>query len=512
MQQASFTDQDLDVMRAKGIDPELAAEQIRIFERGVPFASLDRPATIGDGIQRPADDRFESLLATYQTAQDAGRAMKFVPASGAASRMFKALFQALQTFEEGQQPPKDHDFHTFAEHLERFAFYSALKSDLAEAGHDLDEARARGDWALILRRLLHSPGLNYGAKPKALLIFHQRDIRGIMPLEEHMAEAKAHIQDTDGKARLHFTVSKEHQREMELMVEVIADYGDNAAVNFQVGYSIQKPCTDTIAVTPENQPFRDAGDAPLFRPGGHGALLENLNDLKGDLIFIKNIDNVVPTRLQGETISYKKLLGGVLVDLQQRIHQGLEDLEAKEHDEAALDAWFDFLAENLGYQASPEERALSREDKQARVIRLLDRPIRVCGMVRNQGEPGGGPFWVTDENGARTLQIVEGAQIDKSDDAQKAILDKSTHFNPVDLVCAVRDRHGRAYDLTRFRDEKACFISEKSKDGRSLKALELPGLWNGAMADWNTAFVEVPLITFNPVKTVLDLLRDEHQA
>ena len=491
-------------MEQRGTDPYRAEDQIEIFKRGVPYMELARACTIGDGIIRLQEEQRDQYLKAFEKAQRDGRVMKMVPASGAASRMFKALYGAMETLEAGNTP-EDKAYTAFLEGLQRFAFYPELAERLAAGGKDAAALAAAGEGLPILRTLLVD--MAYGSSPKGLLSFHKDGEQIRTPVEEHLAEAAAYASDELGRARLHFTVSPEHLEGFKARFEQAVGLFPNH--RFHVDFSIQKPSTDTIAVDPDNQPFRQNDGSLLFRPGGHGALIENLNDLEGDIIFIKNIDNVVPPRLHEQTIYWKKILGGFLVALQERVHDYLKRLGADSVDRALQEEVMAFAASHLGIKITPERAAREGDQTTSFLRSLLKRPIRVCGMVKAEGEPGGGPYWTRSVLG-ETIQIVEGAQIDGNNPEQAAMTKGATHFNPVDLVCAVTDAAGHHFDLTDYVDPEACFISEKSKDGKALKALELPGLWNGAMARWNTAFIEVPLITFNPVKTVNDLLRENH--
>ena len=473
-----FTPADLSQMAELGIAPEEALRQIELFRNPPPFTRVLRPCRVGDGIRQISKASEPWLLARFEEAVRSGRVAKFVPASGAATRMFKDLLA-------GQSDA----VRTFLENLPRFAFYEDL------AGIPTDA---------ILEHLLTEKGLDYAELPKGLLKFHRYPEGPRTPFEEHLVEATDVTRDADGVCRLHFTVSPQHQERFErLLEEVRPVYEERYGCRFQVSFSDQRRSTDTIAVDPDNRPFRLEDGTLLFRPGGHGALLDNLNSLAGlgwDLVLLKNIDNVVPDHRKPLVNGWKKALTGYLLALQERIFRLAERLEA---DPAALDE-----------AAKLVEGELSRPipagaDRRQFVLDALNRPLRVCGVVRNQGEPGGGPFWVEDANGQVSIQIVESSQIDPK--IRDEVLSQSTHFNPVDIVCALRDRHGAPYDLHRFVDPATVFISSKSHEGRPLKALERPGLWNGAMAGWNTVFVEVPDETFAPVKTVLDLLRPEHQ-
>ncbi|GAB4031390.1 DUF4301 family protein [Spirosoma gilvum] len=499
-----FTEQDQDQILVQGVSLDQIDQQIQHFVEGFPYLNVIKAATIGDGIVRVPDDQITNYIHRYDEAAHERDLVKFVPASGAATRMFKSLFAAL----DGKS---DKSVDEFFARIVDFAFYEDLKAAMAADGLDLDKAVAENDRKTVLTYLLTDKGLDYGSLPKGLLKFHQYIDGPRTPVEEHLVEGAAYA-NADGLVKIHFTVSPEHRSRFEQLIdEQKADYEAWLGVTFDISFSEQKKSTDTISVNTDNSPFRNADGSLLFRPAGHGALIENLNDIHADIVFIKNIDNVVPDEIKEPTVTYKKVLAAVLLDAQQQIArlQGL--LEGDDVSEGYL-AEADELFRRTLFTLPPDEfNQLSNEEKVAYFRRKLDRPVRVCGMVKNVGEPGGGPFWARNQDGSVSLQVVESAQIDLANPAQKAIFDEATHFNPVDLVCGLNDRHGRKYDLPAYRDPLTGFITAKSKDGKELKAQELPGLWNGAMADWNTIFVEVPLITFNPVKTVNDLLRKEHQ-
>lgn len=487
-----FTPADLSQMARLGIAPAEALRQIELFRNPPPFTRVLRACRVGDGIRALSKASEPWLLARFEEAVRRGRIAKLVPASGAATRMFKELLADLNDGAEGEPPA---EVRTFLDNLPRFAFYE----DLAEL-LDVETADRRS----ILEHLLTEKGLNYAELPKGLLEFHRYPDGPRTPFEEHLVEAADVTRGEDGVCRLHFTVSPQHRERFEALLEEVRPlYEKRYGCRFEVGFSHQQPSTDTIAVDPENRPFRQDDGTLLFRPGGHGALLDNLASLGWDLVLLKNIDNVVPDNRKPLVNGWKKALSGHLLALQERIFRALERLEA---DPAALEEAARLVEEEL---SRPVPSGLAGEDRRRFVIEALNRPLRVCGVVRNQGEPGGGPFWVEDGHGNLSVQIVETAQIDPG--VRQEMLAGSTHFNPVDIVCALRDRHGAPYDLHRFVDPTTVFISTKSHEGRPLKALERPGLWNGAMAGWNTVFVEVPDETFAPVKSVLDLLRPEHQ-
>lgn len=508
-----FTEQDLAQIEARGSDLQVVETQIKNFETGFPFLEIIKAATVNDGILRLNEAAVAQAVGRYNAQLADKKVVKFVPASGAASRMFKALFSFIDSY-DGSEPAKagfeakQGPVYDFFQRLEDFAFYDALDATLGEAS--LADLKAQGEYVRILEHLLTDQGLGYGQLPKGLLEFHRYDDGSRTPMEEHLVEAANYATQQGGTAYLHFTVSPEHRDRFEVLVkDKKAHYENVFGVKLEVSFSEQKPATDTIAVDMNNEPFREDDDSLLFRPGGHGALIENLNDIEADLVFIKNIDNVVPDRLKSTTYTYKKAIAGVLLDYQEKIFAYLHALESPRM-ELLLEIET-FLKETLCV-LPPDDYEDRDEAGKAEYLRSkLNRPVRVCGMVKNEGEPGGGPFWVKNSDGTISLQIAETAQIDTDNPDQMAIMQHATHFNPVDLVCGNKDYQGNDFDLLSFRDPSTGFIAYKSKSGRDLKAQELPGLWNGAMAYWNTIFVEVPIETFNPVKTVNDLLREQHQ-
>lgn len=512
----------LQQIAARGVPPERLLAQIGIFRRGIPFLRLSRPCTLGDGIAALDPEQFPDLLARHAAAAASGRLAKFVPASGAATRMFGAL-AALQQRPEPlilaalrARAYTDTDAGEglrFLEELPRFAFYDQLRTALAAAGEPLETLVASGDCRKILSGLLGSEGLNLVQLPKALIPFHRRGCSGgliLTPFDEHLADAAAYTRDAGQVARLHFTVAEEHLERFESLAAAATARYREQGIALQLRLSVQRRSTDTIAVSLDNEIFFE-GEEPVFRPGGHGALLANLEEMGGDIVFIQNVDNVVPDHLKATVHLYKRLLCGMLLEVQEQVFGYLRRLEAHPIDPAAVQEAAAFAGDQLSIRL-PSPLAGANPEAQALFLRArLDRPLRVCGMVANQGEPGGGPFWVEGEDGSLSRQIAEFSQVDQQDPQQRQRLRDATHFNPVDLVCGVRDYRGRPYALAEFVDPNTGFISTKSMGGRPLKALELPGLWNGAMARWNTLFVEVPVSTFNPVKTVNDLLRPEHQ-
>ncbi len=499
---------DIEYIRSRGTTEEKIARQIERFRRGATAVTLDRPATVGDGILRVAEDEKPRLAALHDEAARAGRCLKFVPASGAATRMFKDWHAVLNRGGFGSRA----EFDAFAESLPRYAFYGDLCEVLSRAGRVEAKPGAVGAEREILDFILNDRGLNYACKPKALLKFHRYADAARTALEEHLVEAALYVKDAQGLCRVHVTVSAEHLEPVRALIrQVRGDHERRLGVRYDIGLSVQSESTDTIAVDLDNRPFRARDGRLLFRPGGHGALLYNLHAIQGDIVFVKNIDNVVPDRLKDTTVLYKKILGGCLVALQRELFGRLRALSDPSAGEAPVNEAARFAAERLTCLLPPGFEGRPLEERREILMNALDRPLRVCGMVKNEGEPGGGPFWVRDPDGGCSLQIVEEVQVDRKKTGQADLWSSSTHFNPVDLVCGVRDFRGRPFDLERFVAADQVFISVKSHEGRDIKALELPGLWNGSMARWHTVFVEVPVETFNPVKTVDDLLRPAHR-
>lgn len=476
-----FTEKDLHQIEQHGLMREAVERQIENFRRGFPFLKVVRAASPGDGVVVVDAAAANAAQARYEQAAHGLSVVKFVPASGAATRMFKELFEFVNEGKRGK------GIDTLLENIERFAFWPELKAVLPEGADD------RTVVSCIVKQ-----GLGYGQKPKGLVTFHAYPDGARKAVEEHLVEGAAYA-STDGVARIHFTVSPEHRAGFEsLLAEKVPLYEKRFGIRYEISFSVQKPSTDTIAVNPDNTPFRQEDGSLLFRPAGHGALIENLNEIDADIIFIKNIDNVTTDARRGDTIRYKKVLAGLLLELQEQAFAHLRALEAGTADLAEVAA---FVEQRLCVKLPAAcDAALLRA--------VLDRPIRVCGMVRNEGEPGGGPFWVANPDGTESLQIAESSQISPDD---MPLMKSATHFNPVDLVCGVRTSQGGKFDLRRYTDPSTGFISSKSSGGRELRAQELPGLWNGAMARWNTVFVDVPITTFSPVKVVQDLLRPQHQ-
>jgi Domain of unknown function (DUF4301) len=523
MTERLFDDRDLQQMERLGIAPEEALRHVELFRNPPPYTRVLRPCTLGDGIRAIVAEDEPELTARFDEAAAAGRIHKLVPASGAASRMFQPLLEQLEQLERTGEPapPASAEVRTFFGEMPRFAFFEELAAAAAARGVRLPltpevesgvlPAAAR---RTVLACLLTAEGLGYAELPKGLILFHRYPGGPRTPFEEHLVEAADYTRDRDGVCRLHFTVSPRHEEGFRsLLAARGAALERRLGCRFEVGFSHQRRSTHTLAVDPEHRPFRLADGSLLFRPGGHGALLDNLQQLADDgagIVLLKNVDNVVPDRLKPEVTRWKKLLGGVLVAYRDRASRLLEGLDADLPDEELIDEAAGFVERELARRLPPGFATASPAEQRRLVVAALDRPLRVAGVVRNTGEPGGGPFWVEGAGGEVSLQIVETSQIGPAPD-QQAALAASTHFSPVDIACALHDRAGRPYDLDRFLDPATVFIAEKSHEGRPLKALERPGLWNGAMAGWNTVFVEVPNSTFAPVKTILDLLRPEHQ-
>ena len=473
-----FSNDDILQIEQHGLTPDAVAAQLDAFARGFAFSDIVAPATAGDGVIQLDAEMRRHYIDIYEQYQRTHSVVKFVPASGAATRMFRDLFEFLNT------GARNTVTDAVLNNLSRFAFYADLKKFLPDTPTDTD----------IIERIVTDAGLNYGHMPKALIKFHRYADGARTALAEHLDEGAEYARGADG-VNIHFTVSPEHRAGFEeLLHRLVPEYSARYGVQYNIELSYQKSSTDTIAVNPDNTPFRDADGRLLFRPAGHGALIENLNEIDADLIFIKNIDNVCAASHRGDTIEYKSALAGYLVVLQSKIFDYLNNTTAP------LGDVIQFINDNLGVR-------LSRDATRADCNRILSRPLRVCGVVRNTGAPGGGLFWVRAADGTVSLQIVESAQI--APDARD-IMNTSQYFNPVDLVCATRDASGRHIDLIQFVDENTGFISEKSAGGRPLRAMERPGLWNGAMAGWNTVFIEVPPTTFTPVKVVADLLSAPH--
>ena len=508
----NFSIEDLQQLKQCGIEPSKAERQISLLRTGQTELRLERPCTLGDGITQLEPASFSRLNDVFEHAATEGRLQRFVPASGAASRMFKDLqfseeeLHQFRCSKTGQQlRPAPEPLTYFLENLAKFAFYDDLMKAMAEDGHSLEEAINQNQLELIFRYLLEPCGLSYTLLPKALLAFHTANDGARTPFIEHLAEA-ALTSGFQEPVQLHFTVSPQHEPLFRAQLSAWGKTLENSyGCHFNVSYSIQKPSTDTLALDSTGQPLRGDNGRLVLRPGGHGALLENLNDLAADIVYIRNIDNVVPDIFKQANLTWSRLLTGFLLETQQEQYSLLKLLHGQPEDPLTRELAMSFLIDRLQVDINPGVNNKT-------LMAVLNRPMRVCGMVKNSGEPGGGPFWVRNSQGHLSRQIVEGAQIDRTDPSQNSILSQSSHFNPVDMVCGVRDWQGRPYNLTHFVDENAAIVSTKHHAGQQIRILELPGLWNGGMSKWHTLFVEIPPEAFNPVKTVFDLLRPRHQG
>ena len=476
-----FTKEDLQQIEQHGLTQAQVEQQIENFRKGFPYLNIVRAAAAGDGVLVMSDEEIAKAEARYDEAVANIKVVKFVPASGAATRMFKELFEYVN--DDKRTPGID----KLLDNIEKFAFWPELSKYIMPDSPDEE----------IVESIVKT-GLCYGSKPKGLVTFHSYPEGNRKAVEEHLVEGALYARSGD-EVYIHFTVSSEHMGGFwDVLGATQPYYEERFGVKYNISFSVQKPSTDTIAVNPDNTPFRTDEGKLLFRPAGHGALIENLNDIDADVIFVKNIDNVTTDERRGDTVKYKKALAGLLLELQE---QAFEYLKVLEVGGADLEPIAKFVEEKLCVKLP--------EDYNTELLKaVLNRPIRVCGVVRNQGEPGGGPFWVDGGDGTESLQIAESSQIAPED---MHLMKSATHFNPVDLVCGVKDSRGGKFDLTQYTDPSTGFISSKSSGGRDLRAQELPGLWNGAMAKWNTVLVEVPITTFSPVKVVQDLLRPEHQ-
>lgn len=504
-----FNQKDLQQIQKKGIRIDDLNRQIKYFKTGFPPADISMPATPGKGIMCLTDGDEKHYRDVFRQNGPDFHITRFIPASGAATRMFKSLYGALENLtgktkdEQLAWIASDPEMNTFFKELREYPFYEDLQLPREAAP------------AEILVQILGPDGIHYGSKPKGLLKFHKYNTgQRRSSFEEHVREAAEYCMSREGALRLHLTVSPDHLDGFQTeAARIIPKIEKETGLIIDVSFSFQKSETDTIAVDPDNEPFRNPDGSLIFRPGGHGALIQNLDGLNSDILFISNIDNVAPDWQKPIRVAYKEVLGGILLEIRSKVFYYLQQLTGEERvEKTRLDSMVSFLHERLGIAIPDQLENWNAADLKQWLVRTMDRPIRVCGMVKNEGEPGGGPFYVRSESGEISLQIVESSQIDLDDADKRALVQKSTHFNPVDLVCSTRDFRGNKFNLTQYVDHNTGFISEKSVGGKSLKALELPGLWNGAMAHWLTLFVEVPIETFSPVKTVFDLMREEHRA
>ncbi|MCK8520841.1 DUF4301 family protein [Aquimarina sp. D1M17] len=516
----NITDKDIKLIKSKGLTVDKVFSQIETFKNEIPFVALRSAATLNNGILKFSEHYQSELSKLYDSRSGDLDTIKFVPASGAATRMFKDLFRFLDNYNCEKESlnsytnlEKADAIRLFLIGLEKFPFYDVVMEKVKTSYPKFESLSEGRQLYIFVEMMLKEKGMNFGNYPKGLLPFHKYSSSIATSFEEHLYEAAGYNTNENGDSELHFTISKEHLEAFKGEFERIKKkVEEKTKTNFIISYSFQKPETDTIAVDYRNEPFRTKDGSLVFRPGGHGALIENLDDLTADIIYIKNIDNVVVRKYQDEVSSYKKVLAGKLIEIQDEVFRILDSIDKKKPSEAELKDIKKFLVQQLNVRLPLDFDKFSDKYKLQFLRESLNRPIRVCGMVINEGEPGGGPFWVKKENGRLVLQIIETPQINKKDQRQEDILNSATHFNPVDLVCGVKDYKGNKFNLLEFVDPEAGFITRKTMNGKVLKALELPGLWNGAMSNWISVFVEVPLTTFNPVKTVNDLLKSAHQV
>ncbi|MDT0689928.1 DUF4301 family protein [Salegentibacter sp. F188] len=514
-----LSEKDTAQINKKGISVQEVEDQVEIFKRGNIKVDISEAATAGKGIFAFSDKEKEEFIKLYDSKKKELDVIKFVPASGAATRMFKALHNFVDEFDPGKEGLRSYLDRKENENLQRFfekiddlPFYSLAIDYARKNNENFDKLSHDERHLVIVKNILFEEGLDLGNYPKGLVPFHKYRSGLRTAFEEHLIEAADFIA-VDGVANVHFTISEDHQDRFKKEFENIKERAEEkTGVKFKVSFSFQDPKTDTIAVDDNNEPFRTTEGELFFRPGGHGALIENLNNQKADLAFLKNIDNVVTEENIAEVVHYKKMLGGKLLKLQEKCFEILEKLDSGNISEDEIKEISEFLQNELFRSLEAKFDGLSSEEKIKYLKDKINRPLRVGGMVKNEGEPGGGPFLVRDENGEISLQIIEGAQIDQDNPEQVKTAREATHFNPVDLVCGLKNYKGESFDLNDYVDPKTSFIADKTKDGKPLKALERPGLWNGAMAKWNTVFVEVPVSTFNPVKSVADLLKESHQV
>lgn len=514
-QKIGFSALDFVQIYEHGIPINNIKKQLAIFEKGIAKTVLLNPATVSNGILKLSEKEFREKASFFDANKSALKLKKFVPASGAASRMFKFLTAFLKEFDIEKESinayinrKKDSELAIFIVGMDKFPFFDAVYAKLKEVFLDFNSLERDYKNYYFIKLLLSSDYFDFANKPKGILPFHQHKTHIATAIEEHLYEC-AHYSSSNGISHLHFTVSETHQAQFENIVNTIKTKVEKQAETLiNISYSYQNKSSDAIAVDLENKPFRNERGELVFRPGGHGALIENLNNLDADIIFIKNIDNVSQNHAENVAL-YKKALAGILIEIQKQVFQHLVEIENTQEDK--LVEVIDFIKSKLNKELPDGFSKDTLENKINYLKEILDRPIRVCGMVKNEGEPGGGPFWIQDLEGTTSLQIVESSQVDLQNGNQVTILNSATHFNPVDLVCGMRNYKNERFDLTLFVDETCGFIVEKNQDAKPLKGYELPGLWNGAMAKWITVFVEVPLLTFNPVKTVNDLLKPAHQ-
>ena len=504
-----LTEKDIKQIENYGLSLQEVYQQLETFRHGIPYADIVTTASVGNGIKQLSKDELKRLEIAFEAKKNTLDMVKFVPASGAATRMFQFLHEFLDNFDpeemvfrEYAKENNSHELLTFFGATSEFAFVNLVRKKIRDLYPEYKKSSKGQRHYYFTKAMLDKGGLRFGDMPKGLIPFHKYKKYATTAFEEQLYEAAFYAAVNDD-VYLHFTFSEKHLPIFKKEFDAIKSrVSRNTKKTFHISYSFQKKETDTIAVTPDNKPFRDAKNNLVFRPSGHGALLKNLNEVNADIVFIKNIDNVAAQEYTKEIASHKKVLAGKLLELQTNMFGFLRDLEGNISLEKVKEIQ-SFIWNDLEVKELPGGIEAIKE--------FLNRPLRVCGVVKNTGAPGGGPFWVKDETGNSSLQIVERSQIDMDNPQQASAINEATHFNPVDLVCGLRDYQGNKFDLTQYANPNSGFISDKTEEGKPLKALELPGLWNGAMAHWNTVFIEVPLITFNPVKTVNDLLKKEHR-
>jgi len=508
----NFTKQEIKQIEDLEISLSDIEQQIKNFGEGFDFARLQRPATINDGIKIFSTEEIENLITLYGKEKHGLSIMKFVPSSGAATRMMKDLYSFINEYKDEETTPIETfpSAYEVITHIKDFAFYSLLKEKIKQEGLSIEEILTAKDYKTLINFILSQRGLTYGKSPKAWILFHKKEDRAITPFEEHILEATEYC-NNNGEAKIEFSILEEHRQGFEeLKKQLLPFYENKYNIKYNISFSYQKHSTDTIAVDLNNKPVHTKENKLLFRPSGHGALIENLHNLNADIIFIKNIDNVC-SKYRKDTYKYKKFLGGVLIWARQQIFSLQEKLKKENIDKQELVSIYEILKKQIGFVELKSFTDFENLSLYKSYLRdFLNRPLRVCGMVKNEGEVGGGPFFV-EKNGEISLHIVEKAQVNLKDEKQKDIFTKATHFNPVDLVISTTKANGEKYNLQSYIDKKAGFISEKSFEGQIIKAQERPGLWNGAMSDWLSIFVQVPLTTFNPVKTITDLLKESHR-
>jgi hypothetical protein len=519
MNMDDFSKTEIEQIEDRSYSIKTISEQVQLLRNGLPKINLNRPCRLNDGIFAIPPEEFEHLYKFLKNTANIGRVMKFIPASGAASRMFKPLVEILTNGKdvcwEDLVFASDNGDETasfaleFFQNIESFAFFDDLITKLCQSGIEIPSEGSATSILPVLEMLLTSKGLDFANLPKGMIPFHFQEGNIRTPFEEHIIASKEITRDNSGLTKIHFTIPESGFDQISNLINNFLTSNNYSNVSFDISYSFQKPSTDTIAIDNSGKLLKDVHGQIVFRPGGHGALIENLNDLDGDIVMIKNIDNILPEVFLDEVLLFEKLLCGFYLALENKLFKLLRQLDDEEANTELSDCACNFIQNHLMMKVPAEWKILSTVEKTTRISKFLNRPLRVCGVVKNTGAPGGGPFWIYDRYG-ESKQIVEAAQIDRESEEQMKIWQSSTHFNPVDMVCGLKNYQGQKFNLLEYIDKKAGFIATKDYQGQKIKALELPGLWNGSMAGWHTVFVDVPLFTFNPVKTVIDLLKNNH--